>query len=118
MGELRKTKQKELLKNIVDKYTSFFNAEQLHLDALKVDSSIGIATVYRYLKMKSESGDLHSYICDRKHVYSKNKTHCHFIDEETGETFHFNIDSIDFIKGKIKADISSISIEVKGKKLN
>ena len=116
MGAFRKTKQKETIKKVVDDFKTFFSAQDVYDKVCKLDDSIGIATVYRYLKVESDNQNLHSYVCDRKQVYSKNKTHCHFVDEETGEISHFSIDSIDFLNGKIKGDISSISIEVKGKK--
>ena len=112
----RKTKQKEILEELVEKENSFFSAKELHKKAQKIDKDIGIATVYRFLKNEVSKLKLNSYICERRQVYSKQKTHCHFIDEETGEITHFDIDSIDFLKNKVSGKINSINIEIKGRK--
>ena len=111
----RQTKQKELLQSTLVELPSFFNADNLYVKVISIDSSLGIATVYRFLKEQVELGLLHSYMCDRKTVYSKTKQHCHFINEETGEVTHFHIDNLDFLKHKIPGNISSFSIEVKGR---
>ncbi len=111
----RITKQKRLLQAIIDNQQSFFSAEDIHGLAKQQDEKIGIATVYRFLNEQVEQGVLHGYICDRRKVYSRKKTHCHFIDEETGNMTHFDIDSIDFLKNKVSGSISSIHIEVKGR---
>lgn len=111
----RQTKQKELLEKVTQSLSSFFNAEDMYNKAVKKDASLGIATVYRFLKEQVELGNLHSYMCDRKTVYSKTKQHCHFINEETGEVTHFEIKNIDFLKKIVPGNISSFSIEVKGK---
>jgi Fe2+ or Zn2+ uptake regulation protein len=81
-----------------------------------IDHSIGLATVYRYLKKLKEDNDIYHYICNGKLVYSKeNKSHCHFVCEETGKVIHFEINSLDFLKDKIPGSISSFQIEVRGK---
>lgn len=112
----RNTKQKELISDELDKFEGFFTAEDLHSKVSKKHPCIGIATVYRYLKNLRKEKRLHSYTCDGKLVYSKNrKSHCHFVCEETGQITHFEVDSLDFLKNKIPGTISSFQIEVKGK---
>ncbi|MFT4326142.1 MAG: Fur family transcriptional regulator [Candidatus Woesearchaeota archaeon] len=111
----RNTKQKELIKQEIDRVSSFFNAEDIYEKVHKKDASIGMATIYRYLKDAKEKGDLYSYLCNRKTIYSKGKkSHCHFECEKTGKVFHFEIDNIDFLKDKIPGTISSFQLEVKG----
>jgi Fe2+ or Zn2+ uptake regulation protein len=112
----RQTKQKEILANKVKEFKGFFSAKELHEEAKKEDKQLGIATIYRYLKDEVENQNLHTYMCGRKSVYSKNKSHCHFIDEKTGKITHFHIDSLDFLKGQNIKEISSVHIEVKGRK--
>ena len=112
----RQTKQKEILDATITNMDSFFTASELHQKALEKDAGIGIATVYRFLQDAVTNKTLHSYICDRKGVYSKTKQHCHFIDEETQEVHHFHIENIDFLKKYVPGKISSFSIEVKGRK--
>ena len=43
----RNTKQKEIIKQEINKINSFFNAEQLLDEIQKKDKNIGIATIYR-----------------------------------------------------------------------
>jgi Fur family ferric uptake transcriptional regulator len=115
MGKLRETKQKQIIREELDKLDSFFNAEELFEVVKTKDASIGIATIYRFLKEAKNNRELFSYVCDRKTVYSKGKkSHCHFICEETGEIIHFEIDNIDFLKDKIPGSITSFQIEVRG----
>ncbi len=111
----RKTRQKELLKKEMKKFKSFFTAEDLYEKVSKVDSSIGIATVYRFLKSLREKKIIYSYRCEGRLVYSnEKKSHCHFVCQETGKIIHFDVDSLDFLKNKIPGEISSFQIEVKG----
>jgi Fe2+ or Zn2+ uptake regulation protein len=111
----RNTKQKELIKKTISSINSFFTVDDVFERVKLVDSSIGIATIYRYLNDAENNHELYSYICDRKKTYSKGKqSHCHFICEETGRVIHFDVDNIDFLKDKIPGSISSFQLEVKG----
>jgi len=111
----RATKQKEVISKELEKIKSFFSADELYHEVKKKDENIGIATVYRFLKDASEKKELYSYTCNRKTVYSKGKkSHCHYECENSGEVIHFDIDNIDFLKGKIPGTITSFQLEVKG----
>jgi len=66
----RKTKQKELIKAEINAFTSLFTAEELFNKVRKKDADIGIATIYRFLKDLRKERELHSYICDRRMIYS------------------------------------------------
>lgn len=111
----RNTKQKELIQKEIDKMNSFFYAEDLYKKVKSKDGSLGIATVYRFLREEKERGNLYSYLCDRKFLYSKGKkNHCHFYCEETKKTIHFEIDDLSFLKNKVPGKINSIQLEVKG----
>jgi Fe2+ or Zn2+ uptake regulation protein len=115
MVESRVTRQKRILDDSIKQLTKNFNAEELLLLVQKDDKKIGIATIYRYLKDLRKTNSIYSYTCEGKTIYSNSKkTHCHFIDEISGEVIHFDIDNLDFLNGKVKGDINSISIEVKG----
>lgn len=107
----RKTKQKQILQEAMNEINTFFDAEELNKKA----KNIGIATVYRFLKKQEEKGNVYSYICNRRKVYSKEKkSHCHFICEKTGKIIHFEIEDINFLKNKIPGKITSFQLEVKG----
>jgi len=111
----RATKQKETLGNIVSKINSFFSAEDVYEEVRKIDVNIGLATIYRFLNAAKEKGELYSYTCNRRTIYSKGKkSHCHFECEKSGKVIHFEIDNIDFLKNKIPGTITSFQLEVKG----
>jgi len=111
----RKTKQKELLWQEIQKHRTFFSAEELYGKMKKKDPALGIATVYRFLNELRKEKKIFCYSCNRCHIYStNNKSHCHFICEETGKVIHFDIDTLDFLKKKIPGSIISFQIEVKG----
>lgn len=113
MGQLRNTRQKEIIQAEIKRFKTFFTAEELY-EKVK-EKKISLATVYRFLHVLKQEGELFSYLCDRRQIYSKEKnSHSHFICEETGKVIHFNIDNLDFLKNKIPGKISSFQIEVKG----
>ncbi|MFW6230432.1 MAG: transcriptional repressor [Nanoarchaeota archaeon] len=115
MSRLRTTKQLEILRKSMEKNDAFFDAESLYEEAKKKDADIGIATIYRFLREEADAGNLFSYRCGKRRVYSrKKKSHCHFVCEETGKVIHFDVDSIDFLKDKIPGEITSFQIEVRG----
>lgn len=111
----RKTKQKELIRSEISTFTTLFTADELFDKIKKKDNTIGIATVYRFLKDLRKKKELHSYMCDRKMVYSREKNnHCHFICQKCDTITHFNIDKIDFLQTKIKGEICHFQIDVHG----
>ncbi|HLP80316.1 MAG TPA: transcriptional repressor [Acidobacteriota bacterium] len=111
----RKTKQKQQLLKCIAKKKEFFTAEDVFADMYKSDSSIGLATIYRFLKAETAAHRLYSYTCDKRVVYSNSlQSHCHFECEHTGKIQHFSIQNLDFLKNKIPGKITSISIVVKG----
>jgi len=110
----RNTKQKEAIQKEIENINTFFAAEELHKKL--EEKNISLATIYRYLKQLRKKKLIHSYTCDSKLIYSKDKkSHCHFTCEETGRVIHFDVDSLDFLKNKIPGTISSFQIEVRGK---
>jgi Fe2+ or Zn2+ uptake regulation protein len=118
MVQSRQTKQKEITSSVIEKQKGFFTAEDIFKKAKSLDKSIGIATVYRFLKDLKKRNRIYSYICDRKTLYSKeNKNHCHFICERTGKIIHFELNNLDFLKTirkQIPGNISSFQLEVHG----
>jgi Fe2+ or Zn2+ uptake regulation protein len=114
----RNTKQKELLNEEIKKFNYFFTAEEFFRQVNKKKSCLGIATVYRFLNELVNKKELHTYFCDRRILYSRQKnSHCHFICEKTGEIIHFDIENLDFlkyIKNKIPGKINSLQLEIKG----
>jgi Fur family ferric uptake transcriptional regulator len=111
----RKTKQKELIQAEISTFTSLFTADELFDKIRKKDGTIGIATIYRLLKDLRKKKELHSYVCERRMIYSREKNnHCHFICQKCDRVTHFTIDKIDFLKTKIKGDVCHFQIDVHG----
>ena len=110
---MRQTKQKTIMREALSVMSSFFTAEAFY-DKVK-NKGIGIATVYRFLKRMKEKRELHSYLCKRKTIYSREEnSHSHFICQKCGKVSHFDVDSLDFLKKKIKGDICHFQIDVSG----
>ncbi|MEK6858747.1 MAG: transcriptional repressor [Nanoarchaeota archaeon] len=115
MKPTRETRQKEVLKRELGKINAIFTAEELYKKTADKENKLGIATVYRFLKELRTKGQLHSYICARKIIYSKKQTsHCHFICEKCGKLEHISLEKIDFIKEKIKGKICHFQLDISG----
>jgi len=111
----RKTKQKRILEEELLKLKTFFTAEELLERTNKIDSKIGIATIYRFLKEKSHRAELHSYYCDRKQVYStQDNNHCHFTCTQCGQITHFSVKDLNFIKKNIEEEVCHFQIDLYG----
>ncbi len=111
----RKTRQKEWLGEEMKRMNSFFTAEELFEKSKRKDTKIGIATVYRFLSEGVEKRKIHAYTCNRKTIYSLDaRNHCHFICEKCGKITHITINTLDFIKNKIKNHICHFQIDVHG----
>lgn len=112
---MRKTKQKLLIKEEINRFDKFFTAEELLNRVKKTNKKISIATIYRFLKDLRLRKELHSYLCDRKTIYSKEKNnHCHFICQKCGETAHFEIKNLGFLKNKFKGNICHFQVDIYG----
>ena len=115
MVRIRQTKQKELLNEEVKKFNSFFTAEELLTKTNKRDSKLGIATVYRFLSDLLTKRQIHSYICNRKTIYStQNNSHCHFTCEKCNEIKHILVKKVDFLKESIEGEVCHLQIDVAG----
>ena len=112
---LRKTKQKELILNEINRFKTMFTADELYGMVKKNNSDISITTVYRLLKGLRTKKELHSYLCDRRIVYSKERNnHCHFSCQKCGKIKHFDVKTIDFLNEEIKGNICHFQIDVNG----
>ncbi len=111
----RNTRQKEIISEEILAEKDFFSAEELHQRAQGKDKQIGIATVYRYLRIAKETGSIYAYECEGRNVYSTaKKDHCHFVCKKCGKTVHFNVSSIDFLKKKMDGEVTQFQILVEG----
>jgi Fe2+ or Zn2+ uptake regulation protein len=115
MAETRETRQKKLIYEEINRMKFFFTAESLFNKISEKDKSIGIATIYRFLRDLKKNRKIHSYVCDRKNLYSsKNLNHNHFVCEMCGKIEHLKINRLDFIKSFVAGDVCHFQIEVTG----
>lgn len=115
MVEKRETRQKSAIEQLINKTNTFFTAQEIYNKLKKEKLSIGIATIYRFLKEMQKERKIHAYICERKKLYSKKKmSHSHFICEFCGIKKHLGIKKIDFLKNFISEDICHVQIEING----
>lgn len=112
---MRITRQKKWLKEEVEKFTTFFNAEELYQKVSKRDQRIGIATVYRFLKNLVDNNKLHSFSCEGKTIYSLDlNNHCHFICQKCGNLEHLDLKKVDFLPKGRKNKICHFQIDLTG----
>ena len=113
--ESRNTRQKRIIETEIEKINSFFTCEQIFDKVKAKDSKIGIATIYRFLKDLRAKGKIHTYMCDKKILYSRgDPNHCHFICEKCGDTRHIQINKLDFLKKDIREEICHFQLDVYG----
>ena len=107
----RQTKQKQLLHELIPTFATFFTAEQFYQRAQERDSHLGIATVYRFLRDLTTHHHLHSYLCNRRMIYSlQHKSHCHFICQRCTKLTNFNVDTLDFLDKRMRGTICHFQI--------
>lgn len=115
MALSRNTKQKALIEAEFQKFNTFFTAEDLFKQVKKIDSTVGIATIYRFLNSYRQKNYLHAYLSGRKTVYAKEKNNfCSFTCHNCGKIINFDIETLDFLKKKIKGNICHFQIDVHG----
>ena|SRR3989338_4297353 len=115
MKPYRETRQKSIIREELKKFDSFFTADGLYWKIKIRDDRIGVATIYRFLNDMKKRGELHTYTCNRKSLYSKNlSSHCHFTCQSCGRISHIEVNQLDFLSKKIKGKICHFQIDVSG----
>lgn len=111
----RSTQQKQLIMGEVTTFNSFFNAEELYKKVSKKNSKIGMATIYRFLNDLTKNGEIHSFLCNRKKLYSNSKkNHYHFTCERCGERKHIDIKKLDFLNEQVEGELCHFQIDITG----
>jgi Fur family transcriptional regulator, ferric uptake regulator len=113
--QTRQTRQKEMLESETRNMDGLFTPEDLLCKAQAKNKDIGIATVYRFLKMKAARDELHSYYCERRQVYAtQGNSHSHFTCSRCGRTEHLSIKDISFLKRQLDGKICHFQIDIHG----
>ena len=107
----RMTAQKKQLYEEIKNCPPFFDAYELHQRTKK---KIGLATIYRFLSVLESDGELHSFTCENKRIYSRDKTsHAHFRCEKCNRTEHIKMKNVDFLKS-VDGEVCHFQIEIVG----
>jgi len=108
----RITKQKRILYQAMQKSTTLFDAKELYQHAFK---KIGLATIYRFLKTAEDAGEIHSFICNNRKIYSLGKkNHIHFHCEKCGLITHITIKNADFLHEELPGKVCHFQIDITG----
>lgn len=107
---LRMTGPRRVIARVLSDAEDHPDAEELHRRAIEIDSRIGIATVYRTLRLFEELGILERHdFGDGRARYETPDTgdghHHHIINLRTGEVTEFESEQLEAIKRQIAADL-------------
>ena len=105
---IKLTENRKIVARVISESKNHPNVEELYNIATKIKPNIGIATVYRTVKMFEEEGII------AKHDFGKNKAryeelsddhHDHLIDITSNEVIEFFNEEIEQLKEKITKDL-------------
>lgn len=105
---LKMTEQRRVIAGIISESTDHPDVEEIYKRASKKDPKIGIATVYRTVKMLEEGGVI------EKHDFGHGKAryeevsdehHDHLIDVKSGKVVEFQNEAIEMLQEKIAEEL-------------
>ncbi|MFT6332875.1 MAG: Fur family ferric uptake transcriptional regulator [Lentimonas sp.] len=110
---IKLTENRRIVARIISESQDHPDVEDLHLRAAEINPNIGIATVYRTVKMFEEEGIIakHDFNYDasgkNKARYEElsNNHHDHLIDINSGKVVEFFNEEIEKLKEKIAKDL-------------
>lgn len=102
---LRQTRQRKIILDAVFSSGQHVDTETIANQAKKIDKTIGIATVYRTLKMMTEAGVLIEHKFGERAQFefidTENEHHDHLICNQCGKIFEFFDAEIESLQEKI-----------------
>ena len=108
MAHTRETRQKEVIGKEVEKINSFFTSDELHRRLAKKHPNIGIATVYRTIKLFEENNIIEKHeFKDGRFRYEEvpEEHHDHLIDIKSGKVIEFQNEAIEELQRKIAEEL-------------
>ena len=102
------TGQRRVIARVLSEATDHPDVEALHRRALRIDSRISIATVYRTVRLFEEANILekHDFGDGRaRYEESSGDHHDHLINIKTGEVIEFYNSEIEVLKEKIAQEL-------------
>jgi Fur family ferric uptake transcriptional regulator len=105
---LKLTGQRRVVADVITDAKDHPDAEEVYQRAVKIDSNIGRATVYRTLRLFQEMGVIakHDFGDGRaRYETSSEDHHDHLIDMTTGKVIEFQNTTIEALQEKIAAEL-------------
>ncbi len=104
---LKLTGQRRIIAEVIAKSNDHPNVDEIYKRASNLDPKIGIATIYRTVRLFEELGVIEKLEINGKARYeiSDNNHHHHLIDIVTGQIIEFENEELEKIKEKISADL-------------
>ena len=101
---LKMTGQRKIIADVLSKATDHPDAEELFQRVSEIDKSIGIATVYRTIRLFEENGivEKHDFGDGRaRYEEASDDHHDHMINVKTGEIIEFYNEELEKLQEKI-----------------
>jgi Fur family ferric uptake transcriptional regulator len=102
--KLRMTEQRRVIAKVLSDADDHPDAEELYARAAKIDPKISLATVYRTVRLFSDSGiiETHDFRDGRARYETADEDHHdHLIDVQSGEVIEFMDEEIEELQKKI-----------------
>ncbi len=106
LNKLKSSKRRDLIFEHIVRGSGHFTIDNLYQNMLQIDPSIGIATVYRTIRLLVEIGIVTEHSFGEKKGYFELKTekspdHSHLICIRCGKIIEFEFDAVEKIKKKL-----------------
>lgn len=101
---LRLTEQRRVIAKVLSRAEDHPDAEELYARASQIDPNISLATVYRTVRLFSDSGiiETHDFRDGRaRYETADAEHHDHLIDVQTGDVIEFVDDEIEALQHRI-----------------
>ncbi len=121
---IRMTNQRQIIVGVIEGSEDHPDVDQLYQRAVKEDSAISIATVYRTVKLLEEAGviDRLAFGDGRARYEESGLHHEHLVDVESGEVIEFYHEELEALKEKIALEMGyelvDHRLELFGRKLS
>ncbi len=106
---IKLTENRKIIAKVISKSTDHPDVEEVYRRACKINDKIGIATVYRTVKMFEEAGVIakHAFFNEgraRYEVLENDEHHDHIVDISSDAVIEFYNEEIEKLKEKIARD--------------
>ena len=105
---LKMTEQRRVISRVLSEAQDHPDVEEIYRRAAQIDPRIGVATVYRTMRLYEESGIIERRdFGDGRARYEENRAehHHHLIDVKTGAVIEFQNEELEALKRRIAREL-------------